>query len=138
MQKIKYIIIFTLTLIVAMITIQLLDYQKISTNLIDDNNLNQKENEVLKQKITLLEEQNKELQDKIILLEEQMVVNSLKIKQEDYSFDYNSSIKINTQIPSFYKKRENKSLDTIYLTPDMTIDDENQITGFGLNYKQKF
>ena len=138
MQKIKYIIIFTLILILAMVTIQLLDYQKISTNLIDDNSLSAQKNRELTQKITLLEEKNIELQDKIISLEEDLLTNSLKLQEDSFAVDYNSSIKIDTQIPYFYKKEENKSSNDTQLTPDMTIDDENQITGFGLNYKQKF
>jgi predicted nuclease with TOPRIM domain len=137
MQKIKYIIIFTLILALAIITLQLTDYQNITSDLLKENNTINQATRGLHDKITLLEEKNQELTDKIISLEEQLAIKKIELYNQNFSLDNNTTQYIQQEIP-LLENETVKSYDGVELTPNMSLDNENQITGFGLDYKQKF
>jgi hypothetical protein len=137
MQKIKYIIIFTLILALAIIYTQLSNYQTITSSLLRDNTNNNINTKELQNKIILLETQNQLLTDEIISLEETIL--QIKIESSPFNFtkDGNTTIILPNTIQSFEYKEIQESKD-IDMKPNITIDDENKITGFELEYKQKF
>jgi len=136
MQKIKYIIIFTLVLALAIITVQLTDYQKITSVLLKENNTINQTTEILNKQITLLQEKNQELQNKIISLEEKLTMRNLELNNQNFSLDTNITKELKQKIQVIENAKDKN--DDIELTPNISIDDENKITGFGLEYKQKF
>jgi len=136
MQKIKYIIIFTLVLALGMVYVQLLDYQKITTTLLENNANEKNKTTLLQNKIISLDTQNQELQNKIISLEETINLNKLQL-HNNYSNDNNESNKF--QLNTIPLNNEiNPEIPETNLTPNITLDNENEITGFGLEYNQKF
>jgi len=136
MQKIKYIIIFTLVLALAIITVQLTDYQKITSVLLKENNTINQTTEILNKQITLLQEKNQELQNKIISLEEKLTMRNLELNNQNFSLDTNITKELKQKIQVIENAKDKN--DDLELTPNISIDDENKITGFGLEYKQKF
>ena len=136
MQKIKYIIIFTLVLALAIITVQLTDYQKITSVLLKENNTINQTTEILNKQITLLQEKNQELQNKIISLEEKLTMRNLELNNQNFSLDTNITKELKQKIQVIEHAKDKN--DDLELTPNISIDDENKITGFGLEYKQKF
>lgn len=148
MQKIKYIIIFTLLLALVIIAIQLSDYQNITSSLLQENNSINKTTQELNKEIISLKEQNEILQAKILSLEEQLSRQNIESNQLNFSNENNTTIN-STQTPEPIPVEEEKSIFTndttseqnsedIEVKPNIKIDDENEITGFGLEYKQKF
>jgi len=136
MQKIKYIIIFTLVLALAIITVQLTDYQKITSVLLKENNTINQTTEILNKQITLLQEKNQELQNKIISLEEKLTMRNLELNNQNFSLDTNITKELKQKIQVIENAKDKNG--DLELTPNISIDDENKITGFGLEYKQKF
>jgi len=134
MKKIYYIIIFILLIALAMVYIQLIDYQKITTSLLQDNKKSNNQIKELKNTTATLEIKNEEFQTQINLLEENLTLQKQDLEKEDT---------FNTSTDDFSLDLENKvenpknSLDPS-VSPNITIDDENEVTGFGLQYTQKF
>ncbi len=156
MQKIKYIIIFTLLLALGLLYIQLCDYDKITNTLLNDNKLSYETEIILKNKISTLETDNLTLSDKInnleehiITLEENLSVLQLTIQNnipQDINYTIEQNIDINQEIMLSNEnsteeeiEEQNENLNPIpNITPSITMDDENQITGFGIEYKEEF
>jgi len=105
-------------------------------------------------KDTLLDEADQtELYKKIITLEEHIVsleenqlnniiedINStIQTEQLNYSaINLTNTIEPITTINNTENESNNTKSDILNLTPSITLDDENKITGFGLEYKQEF
>lgn len=136
MTKIKYIIIFTLVLALGMVYIQLADYQDITSTLLENNSDNKNTTIQLKNKITTLETQNQELQNTIISLEEKLSLTQIQLMNQQF-IENNNTINIPMDIQPL-NIEQNQTTPDVNLAPDITIDDENEVTGFGLEYTQKF
>jgi len=138
MEKIKYIIIFTLTLGLGILYVQLLDYQKIASSLLQENaNYTNKINN-LQNEIELSTSNNIKLNNKIIFLEEALAIKKIQLNNLNFraqnQFDTNNS---ENPIPLNLPPKELKKSPSD-LKPNITLDNENQITGFGLEYQQTF
>ena len=136
MQKVKYIIIFTLVLALGMVYIQLSDYQEITSTLLENNSDNKSNTIQLKNKIISLETQNQQLENTIISLEEQLSLVQIKLMSQQFT-ENNNTHNIPIDIEPL-NQEQNQTTPGINLTPNITIDEENEITGFGLEYTQKF
>jgi len=134
-KKIKYIIIFTLLLALGMIYKQLLDYQEITTTLLQNNTESVNHVKEFEEKVAILITENESLQNKIILLEESLSLLRIEHNNQNFSIDGNSTKTLPLSIEPINNKEITHKLD---ITPNITIDDENDITGFGLEYTQKF
>ena len=132
MQKIKYIIIFTLVLALGMVYIQLADYQEITTTLLENNNDSKTNTIELENKIITLETQNQQLQNTIISLEETLSLTQIKLMNQKF-VDNNNTLNSPMDIQPL-NQEQNQTTSDFNLTPDITIDDENEVTGFGLEY----
>jgi len=137
MQKIKYIIIFTLLLALGMVYIQLIDYKNITGTLLKDNQSNKNTVQILENKISLLENTTQELKNTIISLEENLSLTQMKLDTQNYTQENNASIDFQDPSQSIENILNNTN-DELNLQPNITLDNENQITGFGLEYKTKF
>jgi len=141
MQKIKYIIIFTLSLALGMVCIQLIDYQKITSTLLENNSENKNKNVALENTVISLTEKNEILQNKIISLEETLALAQLKLNNT-YSNDNNLTKEILQNIQTIKDEKDeiNEKVDSsnIDISPNITIENQTDIIGFGLDYKQKF
>lgn len=139
MQKISYIIIFTLLLALSMVYIQLADYQQITSSLLK-NNTNHKETiKKLENRISTLEQEHQEFQNTIITLEEKIQLQKIELSHNynnQIFQDENNTIN-NLHAPKEYIPVENNTID-LNPKPNVTLDSENEITGFGLQYNQKF
>ena len=136
MQKVKYIIIFTLVLALGMVYIQLADYQKITSTLLENNTENKNNSVQLKNTIISLETQNQQLQNTIISLEEQLSLAQIKLVNHQFT-ENNNTLNLPMDIQPL-NQEQNQTTPNLNLTPSITLDDENEITGFGLEYTQKF
>ena len=116
---------------------QLLDYQNISSSLLDNNTESLGEHKKTKDTLALLQIENAELKDKIISLEESLSLLKIKFDNETFTQENNETKNISTDIYPF-NDDNNKSTEKNNLTPNITLDDENQITGFQLQYSQQF
>ena len=162
MQKIKYIVIFTLLLALGILYVQLSDYDKITNALLNENsssyknieNLNNKiillenKNTILNNRITSLENNNSnlnntitQLQEEIIAIDENLSISNLPIQQYttiDTNTTINNSLNINEEILLSSKKPILKEEESIQIEPKIQLDDQNNITGFGIEYKEEF
>ncbi|MGK0255763.1 MAG: hypothetical protein ACI81I_000369 [Arcobacteraceae bacterium] len=122
MQKMKYIIIAILLLALGIIYLQLLDYKNITSILLKEN--------------TTLINKTYDLNDKIISLEESLSIKEIELNKLNF---INNTTKINN-LPQYLNPLNQAIQETekLKLTPNITIDEENKITGFGLEYKQEF
>ncbi len=122
MQKIKYIIIATLLLALAIIYSQFLDYKNISSILL-------KENENLINK-------THDLNDKITSLEESLSIKEIELYKPYFRYDLNTTSILlqNFNLLNKMSQEAEKSA----LTPNIKLDEENKILNFKLEYKQEF
>jgi len=138
MEKIKYIIIFTLTLGLGILYVQLLDYQKITSSLLQENSNYTHKIDNLKNEIELSTANNTQLNNKIIFLEEALAIKKIQLNNLNFrtqkQFDINNS---EDSLPLNLPPKELKK-SPLDVKPNITLDDENQITGFGLEYQQNF
>jgi len=135
MQKINYIIIFTLVLALGMIFKQLTDYKTITEQLLQTNTESQQEIKNFENKVLTLVDENGNLQNKIISIEEELSLLKLKHENQDFSTDHNQTKNFPLEIQPIKNEQQ---IPTLNVTPNITIDEENEITGFGLEYTQKF
>ena len=135
MQKINYIIIFILVLALGMIFKQLTDYRTITEQLLETNTESQQEIKSFENKVLTLIDENGNLQNKIILIEEELSLLKLKHANQDFSADHNQTKNFPLEIQPLDNEQPMPKLN---VTPNITIDEENEITGFGLEYTQKF
>ena len=134
MKKIYYVIIFILIIALGMLYIQLIDYQKITASLLKDNRQSVNKITELNNNKLNLESQNKVFQEQIISLQENLISQKIEFEKLYTSSgnEDNLSLDLEEQI-------ENKK-DTLNpsLTPNVNLNEENEVTGFGLQYSQKF
>jgi hypothetical protein len=121
MQRITYIITTILLLAIGILYLQLLDYKNITSVLLKEN--------------TSLINKTYNLNDKVILLEESLAIKKIDLYKLNFINDMN-----NTNILPQYLNPFNriKQEEEFILIPNIKIDEENKITGFELEYKQKF
>jgi|GEM_PF-2585443 len=119
MQKIKYIVIFILTLALIFVYIQLDDYNKISNSLLQHNSSSSEKINNLQEKISNLENENEELKnsififkEKIFLLEEELELSKCKNKDTNttITLDNNISNDINNTTDTQIFETEEKSI----------------------------
>ena len=134
MKKIYYVIIFILIIALGMIYIQLIDYQKITASLLKDNKQSIDQITELKNNTINLENQNKMLQTHILSLEENLNVQQTELENRNFIESGETNLSLDLE-----KKIENKQdSDNPSLTPNVKLNEENEVTGFGLQYSQKF
>lgn len=147
MQKIKYILIFTLTLALGLLYYKTDNYQKLSNILLSKNNQMTQEHRDLEEKIENLKDQMLyrdgkilTLNEKIIKLEEKLLLSQMKMADVNYTIQTTEDIThiIPPNLNNSIDDDDNTTTNDINITPNITIDDENSITGFGLQYGQKF
>ena len=147
MQKIKYIIIFFLLLVLAMIYMRLMDYENITNTLLQENNKQHSKTKDLENKISILENktailQNEKilLENKIITLDETLLSTQMRLNNTNFTVENNETypIPFNVKDMNISKDIYTTQEQAIDLTPNITLDDENKVTGFGLQYKNKF
>ena len=128
MQKIKYIIIATLLLALAIIYFQLLNYKNISSLLL-------KENTNLLNKIDDLNANIVLLNYKIISLEESLSIE-IELYKPFFTNDINTTNMLQENLNPLNKMQQETEEST--LTPNINLDEENKIIDFGLEYKHEF
>ncbi|MGB3750849.1 MAG: hypothetical protein WA945_04730 [Arcobacteraceae bacterium] len=138
MQKINYIIFFILILALAMVSFQLTDYHSITKSLLKDNSTSNTHNNNLQDTITLLKNETEQLKTKIILLEETLSRTQIELNNQTILQNYTSNINDYSLQPKPLTIEEVEKSDPMQVTPNITLDDENEITGFGIEYKQQF
>ena len=117
-----------------MIYIQLIDYQKITASLLKDNKQSIDQITELKNNTINLENQNKMLQTHILSLEENLNVQQTELENRNFIESDETNLSLDLE-----KKIENKQdSDNPSLTPNVKLNEENEVTGFGLQYSQKF
>lgn len=134
MNKIYYIIIFILIITLGMLYTQLIDYKEITTSLLDNNKQSIIKIKKLENHTLTLETQNKEFETKLIALEENLRLKETTLEQDSFSSTDNDNLALD------FQKEELEKQDTpnSSVSPNVTLDDENKVTGFGLKYSQKF
>jgi hypothetical protein len=137
MQKIKYIIIFSLLLALGMVYKQLVDYQTITASLLKNNTESKEKTNLVQNQLSVLTIEHEQLQNKIILLEETLSLLNIQDKSQNFSLDNNRTQIFPMNIQPLINDT-NTSTQKLNLTPNITLDNENEITGFGLQYTQKF
>ncbi len=138
MQKIKYIIIFTLSLALGILYLQLTDYQNITNILLQENTTSNTKTKNLENKIISLEEQNTQLQNRIITLEEALAIKQIELNNLNFNTDTNTSVDLSQHQQSLDLPVEEPEELPVDVKPNITLDEENKITGFGIEYKQEF
>jgi Tfp pilus assembly protein PilN len=118
MQKIKYIIILVLVLLLGFVYLQLTDYDKISNSLLQQNSSSNKKIDNLESQVSTLKAENQVLQDiiatqkqKIFLLEEELIL--IKYDRGDTNttnIDTNTTNDTNTTIDNQNFQKEEKSI----------------------------
>ena len=134
MKKIYYVIIFIFIIALGMLYIQLIDYQKITTSLLENNKQSIDKITELKNNTFNLESQNKVFQEQIISLEEDLISQKMKFENEYSPITNTDNLSLNLE-EEIEKKKD--SLDPS-LAPSVQLNEENEVTGFGLQYSQKF
>jgi len=150
MQKIKYIIIFTLLLALALVYIEMVNYKEIANQLLNQNNSIEnryitKNKETIKLDKSLdeantlnqnLKDENKILKQKIIDLEENltnMICNTKIIEDINYTINTKPNYKLH-----IIEKNSTSSFD-IPIVPSISIDQEKkEIDSLQIQYEQKF
>lgn len=138
MQKIKYIIIFTLTLALGILYLQLTDYQNITNMLLQENTSSNTKTKDLENKILSLTEQNTQLQNRIISLEEALAIKQIELNNLNFNTDNNTTLDFSQHQKTFDLPTEKPEVLPVDVKPNITLDEENKITGFGIEYKQQF
>ncbi len=117
MQKIKYIIILVLVLLLGFVYLQLTDYDKISNSLLQQNSSSSKKIENLESQISTLQAENQllhenisNLKEKIFLLEEELVLIKFDKSDLNATVDNNITNDTNTTIDNQEFQKEEKSI----------------------------
>lgn len=162
MKNITYIIIFILVIALGLLYTQLVNYQNIIDNLLYENNqqtetitiLNNDKLELnnnienLHTKITTLENNlshelntSNNLKNTIEEQNKNLLEHNITIKVEDINYtiptnDLNISLE---PVPQIVESNDTTTaIEQLDVKPNITLDDENKITGFGLEYQQTF
>jgi len=117
MQKIKYIIILVLVLLLGFVYLQLTDYDKISNSLLQQNSSSSKTIDNLESQISTLQAKNQllhenisTLKEKIFLLEEELVLIKFDKSDSNTTIDKNTINDTNTTIDNQGFQKEEKSI----------------------------
>ena len=136
MQKIKYLIIFTLLLALGLLYLQIIDYKIITKQLIAINNSLEINNQnITKENINLTKTINK-LNQKIITLEEN--ITNQKIKIEEINFKIPETTLEYKSIPNLETNTTIINNDDLDINPSILFDEEKNLDGFHIELKQKF
>lgn len=138
MQKIKYIIIFTLTLGLGILYIQLLDYQKITTILLNENSHSNTLSKDLEKELSLLTQKNTQLENRIIFLEESLAIKQIQLNNLNFRTEHKPATNYTQDSSQLIIPQEKQQTLSPDVKPNITLDDENKVTGFGLEYQQNF
>lgn len=118
MQKLKYLIILSLGILLTLVYVQLDDYDNISNSLLDDNIKANQTIKDLQETIGNLKKQNEKLQEDIVFLYNK--IDNLNLEIESIE---NEAIREKILI----EEEEN----TLQTSEPLTLENENTITGFG-------
>jgi len=137
-----------------MIYMRLMDYENITNTLLQENNKQHSKTKDLENKISILENkisilenktailQNEKilLENKIITLDETLLSTQMRLNNTNFTVENNETypIPFNVKDMNISKDIYTTQEQAIDLTPNITLDDENKVTGFGLQYKNKF
>jgi len=121
-----------------MVSFQLTNYHSITSSLLQDNQESQTQHNSLQETVIVLKEENEELKTKIIILEETLARTQIELNNQSILQDYTSTINDYSLQPEPLTIEEVEEEDPMQVTPNITLDDENEITGFGIEYKQQF
>ena len=157
-EKLKYLIIFILVLVSILFYIQIRDYNSVTSILIQDNKSNQKINKNLKfeldrakkivvsqqNEIDQLKQQINKMDSTIISLEENLskltiyktLCNNNSINYQTNQIFNNNDLLLDQN--STIDQIDNQEQNGTKIIPTIQLSDENKITGFGLQYQQKF
>jgi len=143
-EKIKYLIILTLILSLGIVYYQLENYKKLTNSLIDQNNKISKQIEQLEQikqtNKNLIAKKNKEIEnlnDEIIKKDEEILKLTVVKETQDINFTIATPYPTKLEdLPTFKDTKE--QLPNFDVVPSIKLNNENKITGFNLQYQQKF
>ena len=130
-----------------MIYMRLMDYENITNTLLQENNKQHTKTKDLENKISILENQTTILQNekillenKIITLDEKLLSTQIKLNTTHFTVENNETYPapFNVKDMNISKDIYTTQEQPVDLTPNITLDDENKVTGFGLQYKNKF
>jgi len=140
MQKVKYVIIFTLLVALGLLYIQLDDYDKISNSLLQENISSNDEIKTLNEKIQDLQNENELLQNKVYSLEQQLLEQerNITLSKLDDNYTIDNTLDINTSLDQETNNTQTIRSDEINIQPKITLDNENKITGFEQQNKEDF
>jgi len=125
---------------------QISDYDQITKTLLTENKSSDQHTLLLKEKINTLETENSTLENQVNILQEQIIsleeeLALSRLNRIDHNYTQETSLDLNKEISPDIPD-SNDTLDTnikdLDVKPNITIDDENKVTGFGLEYKQNF
>jgi len=128
MQKFKYIIILALVVVLTLLYLQLDDYDNISNSLLDDNIKANETIKSLQEEISTLKHINENLQEEIVFLFNKIENLTLEIEylEHDNLQEKNETLE-NAPIDDVL----NEAMGIDGTTPTITLENENNITGFG-------
>ncbi len=145
MQKLKYLIILALGILLTLVYVQLDDYDSISNSLLDDNI---KANETIKElqgTIEKLKKQNEKLQEDIVFLyykvdnlnleiesiEHEAIRREILAEQGAINEENEIGIEENPIEKNMQESTDIDNENTPTDSPEITLENENTITGFG-------
>jgi len=140
MQKVKYVIIFTLLVALGLLYIQLDDYDKISNSLLQENISSNDEIKTLNEKVQDLQSENELLQNKVYSLEQQLLEQerNITLSKLDDNYSIDNTLDLNNSIEQEINDTQTIRSDEINIQPKITLDNENKITGFEQQNKEDF
>jgi predicted nuclease with TOPRIM domain len=124
MQKIKYLIILALGILLTLVYLQLDDYDNISNSLLDDNIKANQTIKELKETIQVLKNKNEKLQEDIVFLYN-------KIDNLNLEIEYLDNLSTQKQLKLLDQNQDDPNNENIPSTQPITLENENTITGFG-------
>lgn len=139
MQKLKYLIILALGILLTLVYVQLDDYDSISNSLLDDNIKANQTIKELQETISELENKNEKLQEDIVFLYSKVENLNLEIEYmehqatiKQYRLDNNITDINTTDLNATDFHTTFSSMETnISKEEPITLENENTITGFG-------
>lgn len=134
MQKIKYLIILTLGILLTLVYLQLDDYDNISNSLLEDNIKANQTIQELQETIQTLKDQNEKLQEDIVFLYNKVDNLNLEIEYLEHEANQKEAALLNdTNSDDLNILEQNDTIeeDNPSNEEPITLENENTITGFG-------
>lgn len=134
MQKIKYLIILTLGILLTLVYLQLDDYDNISNSLLEDNIKANQTIQELQETIQTLKDQNEKLQEDIVFLYNKVDNLNLEIEYLEHEANQKEATLLNdTNSDDLNILEQNDTIeeDNPSNEEPITLENENTITGFG-------